>query len=121
MTTLLTDGVVLPINRIMLLINKAMLPINRIKLAIDGAVLPINDVMRLQIRANIAGYKLYHDSYCLCFLINVFVSCIRLNAHGNMRLNMSWPLKSPLLMQVFTPSIESGYVNFIITVKLNDS
>ena len=30
----------------------------------DGIVLPINDVMRLQFRANIAGYKLYLGLMC---------------------------------------------------------
>lgn len=63
MTTLPTNGIILPINRI--------------KLAIDVVVLPIDDVMRLQLRANIANYKLYDDSYCLYFLINALVSCLR--------------------------------------------
>ena len=53
-----------------------MLPINRIKLVIDGATKPINDVMRLQFRANNADYKLYLDSYCLCFsLMLLLVAC----------------------------------------------
>ena len=70
MTTLPTSGIILPTNRIKLASDMVVLPINRM-------TLPIDDVMRLQLRANIADYKLYDDSYCLCFLINALVSCLR--------------------------------------------